>query len=181
MNLAEYRQQGGRLVDLLRVLQVDEAPITNPTMVATRYLLPGSGHCGHVNVDHRAQWDDSLVDIRRDEVSKFLLSQLDSQRLANKEVPDFQLWLPLFLVIKCLPTDPEDFRFPTLFRWFCRSTHRTYCLFSFVSVDTMVRSYTLEDLISLRTETNSGNNPLPEDPELGMSARCPLLSNYCTN
>lgn len=102
--------------------------------------------------------------------SKFILSQLEAQKIANFSRPSNQVLAVLVVTSKFLAQDPLDPQsYPTLFTWYNPDNHRTYCLFAYLDCLMDSRIYRASELLELRSSYSPDNvlDTIKSDSEIG--------------
>ncbi|KIH91416.1 hypothetical protein SPBR_01583 [Sporothrix brasiliensis 5110] len=142
-----------RLVNKLSELQYHDRELTGPICLSIKHDLRSSKYCKLAEV---FPGPDTVLDIpvARGSARKFILSQLEAQKLTNQET-SVVFFSPLIrYIVSCLP--PVRGKWPpttaTIFTWHCFRTHRTFCIFAFVDCTTTMPSYryTAQQLLELR-------------------------------
>ncbi|ERT00171.1 hypothetical protein HMPREF1624_03540 [Sporothrix schenckii ATCC 58251] len=142
-----------RLVNKLSELQYHDQELTGPICLSIKHDLRSSKYCKLAQV---FSGPDTVLDIpvARGSARKFIVSQLEAQKLTNQET-SVVFFSPLIrYIVSCLP--PVRGKWPptaaTIFTWHCFRTHRTFCIFAFVDCTTTMPSYkyTAQQLLELR-------------------------------
>lgn len=156
------------LVNRLFELQYYDFELTAPCCIAIRHCLKCSKQCKSFEV---SAGPDTAFTIRADcnSVQKFILSQLEAQRLTNQNLSRFVSLSQLAcFVLSCIPPRiSKGETVPTLFHWQNRNTHRTSFIFAFVDICAAMssRTYTIEDLLHMRGQGIAA--AMPDAPQKG--------------
>ena len=163
-------KRGQRLVKQLYELQLHDADLTAPVCISIKHYLRSSKYCRAIEIPPGP--DTKLgIETSRNEVSKFILSQLEVQRLTSQGPSAVIVLSPVIkFILSCLPLQLANERtVPTLFYWQSFSSHRTFCIFAFVSNKATMPSsaYSAQELLGLRDLAVPMT--LPDVPQKGAS------------
>ncbi len=166
------RKRASRLLKQLFELQKFDFELTGPFCVETKFLLRNSKYCLMLEV--AAPYNFGLVAHgARSALPKFILSQLEAQKLITTSQHQIPLTRLLAFVLEWLPLRlTKAASVPTFFHWQSPLDHRTYFVFAFIDKpppNMPPRAYTVENLLRLR------GSPAPaalaalveRDPDLG--------------
>lgn len=146
--------RGKKAKKVLRCLsrwQREDEFLSPSTIQLIRYnLLYSNGRCIHVTISMSESLDRSHCTIPYADLSFFLRSQLEAQKITDGS----RLWTQIapFLAFIHSLLRPEDARrgYPTLFIWRCRETHRSYLFFAFLSLKMAAVTYTTSQLLGMK-------------------------------
>ncbi|KAI1438612.1 hypothetical protein GGR50DRAFT_703809 [Xylaria sp. CBS 124048] len=161
-----------RLYTKLKHFQADDMPIPNPTLLEIKFYLRTNRRCCQIIVKGNDAIYLPCPIVLREYIPRFIDSQLESQRIADEHTQSIQLSTILWHLLRYLVGDPITvISVPTLFLWHDTERRRTFCLFAYLSCEMESRTYTVNELLSLRrsqvSETSHGlSAKLKEDPEL---------------
>jgi hypothetical protein len=165
----ELRRRARHLVKLLRELQTSDHPITAPLLIAAKHLL--QHHCCRViTIKHPYQLDDFFFKTARVVLPRFIVSQLEEQVLTDPNDSEEILWPPhiLFVCQNLANLRGGDRGYASLFRWYYPPDHRTYYFFAYIKFSMPRRTYTLSELLELRSSSDSRSiMSLTTNSELG--------------
>ena len=163
------RRRARRLLKTLKDLQGEDGTITPPTLFAIKHLLQLHNRCRFVAVKIDSLVANSPLNSYRSLLPKFIVSQLEEQKLTDRCSETVPVPPIVAFVIQSLPSvSGRDSLHPTLFRWYYPPRHRTYYVFAHINHSMARRTYTLTELMGLRA------NPASQDflakagnPEIG--------------
>ncbi|KAI1330563.1 hypothetical protein F5Y16DRAFT_424985 [Xylariaceae sp. FL0255] len=164
-----------RLIKRLKLGQEDDVPVPNPTIPELKSYLRYNPLITHVFIkltqeDDVSAFRRAFPPISSDRIPRFIASQLASQRInANAVQHVLQVSALLAIVSEYLARDPTDKSYPTLFIWTSPDGHRSYCVFTHLTLKMESRSYSVSELIKLRGTQDAQNllSKLKSDPEIG--------------
>ncbi|EON96304.1 hypothetical protein UCRPA7_8249 [Phaeoacremonium minimum UCRPA7] len=160
MTPSATRKRIKKLVRELFELQRFDIPMTTATLVESKYLLRNVLTC----------------EVDRHSIPKFILCQLQDQRLTDTSSPRVALTAALSFIISSLPAHlVRGSCFPVLFSWQRSLTHRTHVVFAFVDIPMASQIYTIEELLNLRSsyQSNGLASVANKDRELAEIIRGP--------
>ena len=167
------RMRSKRLLKTLKFLQKEDSPVTPFLLIEAKFRFLISRRCICIHVQYE-EADAARFNIPPTPLSRFILSQVEAQKLTDKISARDSILPILFLINLSLPTDPSrQPSFPTLFCWHCRPRHRTYCFFAYLTVKMSSNSYTIDELLGFRVQNN------PTTPK-SLSGSGPELGEYPT-
>ncbi|KXX81661.1 hypothetical protein MMYC01_202016 [Madurella mycetomatis] len=160
MRQPSHRKRSKRLLKLLKGLQKDDYPITPPTLLATKHLLQNHHRCKFVNIKIDSAAANSPFESPRACLPNFIVSQLEEQKLTDKNSDRvFLSPIVVFILLSLATLSGSESGYPSLFRWYCASLRRTFYLFAYIKHNMPRRTYTytVEELLTLRGKpTSSG-------------------------
>jgi hypothetical protein len=123
-----------------------------------------------------------------DELSWFLRSQLEAQRITDAD----KLWSQVAPILTFIQVNTgrleNSHRFPTLFIWQSKEQHRSFFFFAFVDVKMVSKTYTARELLRLRQDSTSKtlynklyqrlNNDAAFGKLLPLPLSCPTISAF---
>lgn len=162
-----------KLLVKLKHIQADDFPIPNPTILEIKFYLKTNRRCCTVFVRDTDALFYNLPLIPLELVPRFITSQLEAQKIADKHRQSVQLSTVLIVLSEYIVADPiRDDSVPTLFFWYDHCRRRTFYLFAYLNHQMEPRTYSAAELLGLRrsqtTETCHGVlAKLQADPEFG--------------
>lgn len=151
MRQSSGRKRARRLLRRLKLLQEDDHEITSPTIFAMKYLLQLHNRCKSIEVKIDCCRENYPYPVDRFLLPKFIVSQLEEQRLTSRDSDTVQLPGLVGFVIQALPRAGGSSKVhPTLFRWHDPLRHRTYYVFAYIPLTMARRTYTLTELMGFR-------------------------------
>ena len=152
-------------------LQVNDRPLPAYMVLAAKYLLRTTRLCNYVTIVAESSDSFTPLDTYLDSCPVFIVSQLESQGLTKSpSVHTPSIPVPA-LILPCLPRgdDPVDNLYPTLFSWYCSSSHRTNHVFAVTTVNMSVHTkYSIEQLKELHKGSGSSATlNFSGNPEVG--------------
>ncbi|KAK3990509.1 hypothetical protein QBC44DRAFT_394463, partial [Cladorrhinum sp. PSN332] len=159
-----------KVLKALSNLQDDDYIITAQTLIAAKHLLKHSSKCTAVLVTEEDALDDMAFWSPRHQIPRFIVSQLEVQRLTDQD-SDLVRVSPLvsFVVLHAAPPDWQEKDYPTLFSWYSKPKHRYFCLFAYIKHKMGRQTYTISELLAFRGNEASpptGVLTLANNPEL---------------
>ena len=170
MTPSATRKRIKKLVRELFELQRFDIPMTTATLVESKYLLRSTKRCARVDIKSDHSSDVLTCEVDRHSIPKFILCQLQDQRLTDTSSPRVALTAALSFIISSLPAHlVRGSCFPVLFSWQRSLTHRTHVVFAFVDIPMASQIYTVEELLNLRSsyQSNGLASVANKDRELG--------------
>lgn len=152
--------------------------MTPPTLFAIKHLLQLNKSCKFIEVKVDSIVANAPFETYRALLPKFVVSQLEEQRLTEKDSEKVPVPPVAAFVIQSLPSaSGRDSLYPTLFRWYYPPLHRTYYLFAHINHSMARRTYTLTELMGLRAnQASSKFMAMAGNPEIGMFYTCIVTS-----
>jgi hypothetical protein len=141
-----------KLLNQLFEVQSYDFELTAPLCLETKFLLKNSRHCTVVEVTG-AGLGYGAPKIPSTLIPRFILSQLEAQKLTRRRQPQIALTLLLDFVLSSLPAELSKANSsPTFFRWQCGESHRTYFIAAFITSNYGMSTgiYPIEALLRLR-------------------------------
>ncbi|RYP55789.1 hypothetical protein DL771_012380 [Monosporascus sp. 5C6A] len=130
--------------------QAHDTPIPAPTQFGIKFYLKNHRHVNQIVIENDPDSQDFSAEPPA-MLSKFILSQLEAQKIANVSRPSNELLAVLVVTSEFLAKDPlEPPSYPTLFVWHSSYNHRTYCLFAYLTCPMESRIYSASELLELR-------------------------------
>ena len=171
MRQPSLRKRARRLLQRLKDLQREDYTITPPTIFAIKHLLQLHNRCRFIEVKIDSMTANSPRETHRSLLPRFIVSQLEEQRLTDRNSEKVLVPPVVAFVIQSLPSGPDcDKLYPTLFRWHYAPRHRTYYVFAHIIHNMARRTYTLTELMGLRTNHIPDEIlPMARNPEIGRS------------
>ncbi|KAI1366134.1 hypothetical protein F5Y08DRAFT_352192 [Xylaria arbuscula] len=159
-----------KLLVKLKHIQADDFPIPNPTILEIKFYLKTNRRCCTVFVQDSDPFTYNFP-IPLEFVPRFITSQLEAQRIADKHRQSVQLSTVLVVLSEYIVADPiRSNSVPTLFFWYDHNRRRTYYLFAYLKHQMEPRTYSAAELLGLRSSQTSENchgviAKLQADPE----------------
>lgn len=174
MRQPSHRKRARRLLKLLKELQDADRNITPPTLVAIKHLLQLNNRCKFIEVKVDSMTANSPIQSYRCLLPKFIVSQLEEQKLTDRRSERVAVPPIVAFVIQSLPSAScRDRLYPTLFRWYYQPCHRTYYVFAHINHNMARRTYTLTELMGLRVNHTSAEiQAMAENPAIGRFCTC---------
>lgn len=145
-----------KLCKLLERGQADDFPIPAPTVLSIKFYLRNHRRTSHISVECDPIPEEFSEAAPPECSSKFIMSQLEAQKIANMSRSSSQVRAVLAITSRFLDKHPlERPSYPTLFTWHSQSNHRTYCLFAYLTHSMETRVYTASELLKLRSSHSS--------------------------
>ncbi|RYP52376.1 hypothetical protein DL769_010688 [Monosporascus sp. CRB-8-3] len=139
-----------KLYKQLRQNQAHDTPIPAPTQLGIKFYLKNHSHVNQIVIENDPDSQDFSAEPPA-MPSKFILSQLEAQKIANVSRLSNELLAVLVVTSEFLAKDPlEPPSYPTLFVWHSPNNHRTYCLFAYLTCPMESRIYSASELLELR-------------------------------
>ena len=153
MKQSSIRKRARRLLMELKELQKDDYSVTPSTIFAIKHLLQFHNRCKFVEVKIDSFAANSPFEFDRSLLPKFIVSQLEGQRLTNRDSEKIPVPPIVAFAIQLLPSVTCCGKsYPTLFRWHYAPRHRTYYVFAHIKHNMGRQTYTLTELMGLRTD-----------------------------
>lgn len=150
MTLTKSRRTKRILRCLYTAQQYDQMLSPSATPLIRYNLLHNYHRCIQVTVDLGKPFGQSSHVFALDELSWFLRSQLEAQRITNET----RLWSQVAPILTFIEANirilGKPHKFPTLFIWQSREHHRSFLFFAFVDVKMVSKTYTARELLRLR-------------------------------
>lgn len=146
-----HRKITRKLFTRLKHTQADDVPLPNPTVLEIKFYLKTNRHCHTVFVrnDTASSYDPPVVPLEH--APKFITSQLEAQRIADKHRQSVQLATVLVVLFEYFVDNPiQTDSVPTLFFWHDAGRRRTFYLFAYLNYPMEARTYSAAELLSLR-------------------------------
>jgi hypothetical protein len=171
MKQPSLRKRARRLLQHLKNLQEEDCTITPSTIFAIKHLLQLNNRCKFIEVKIDSLAANYPFDSHRPLLPKFIVSQLEEQKLTDYGSERVPVPPVVAFVIQSLPSaSGGDKLYPTLFRWYYAPRHRTYYVFAHINHNMARRTYTLTELMGLRTSQVPGEIlAMAGNPEIGTS------------
>ncbi|RYO89668.1 hypothetical protein DL766_004068 [Monosporascus sp. MC13-8B] len=139
-----------KLYKQLRQNQAHDTPIPAPTQLGIKFYLKNHRHINQIVIENDTDAQGFSAE-PPGTPSKFILSQLEAQKIANVSRPSNELAAALVVTSEFLAKDPlEPPSYPTLCIWHSPDNHRTYCLFAYLTCPMESRIYSASELLELR-------------------------------
>lgn len=146
-----YRRIRKKLYRALKRAQADDVPIPAPRIVEIRFYIKNDRRAQHIIVDNDNSLESSQSGPPSWDPSKFILSQLQAQKIADISRTPKQLLAVLAITSTYLAKYPaEPPAYPTCFTWHSHEAHRTYCVFAYLTCPMESRVYSASELLELR-------------------------------
>ncbi|KAF2965425.1 hypothetical protein GQX73_g8124 [Xylaria multiplex] len=145
-----------KLLTKLKHIQADDVPIPNPTILEIKFYLKTNRRCCTVFIKDTdaLPYDPSTLSL--DHIPRFITSQLEAQRIADKLRQSVQLSTVLVFLSEYIVADPiKTNSAPTLFLWYDNSRRRSFCLFAYLNRQMEPRTYSAAELLGLRRSRTS--------------------------
>jgi hypothetical protein len=180
MRQPSHRRRAKRLLNLLKELQDSDCTITHPTLFAIKHLLLLHSRCKLIEVKIDSLAANSPLECCRSHLPKFIVSQLEAQRLTDHCSESVSVPTVVAFVIQSLPSGCDYGKsYPTLFRWYHPPRHRTYYVFAHIQHNMPRQTYTVTELLALRATQASGKiMAMAANPELGTFGDRPTLYRF---
>jgi hypothetical protein len=178
MRQPSIRKRARRLLQHLKDLQLEDCTITPSTIFAIKHLLQLHNRCKFIEVKIDSMIANSPFESHRSLLPRFIVSQLEEQRLTDGNSEKVLVPPVVALLIQSLPSASGcDRLYPTLLRWHYAPRHRTYYVFAHINRNMARRTYTLTELMGLRTNHIPDEIlPMARNPEIGRSCDCHSLT-----
>ncbi|KAI1165496.1 hypothetical protein F5B18DRAFT_669542 [Nemania serpens] len=168
-----HRKITRKLFTRLKHTQADDVPLPNPSVLEIKFYLKTNRRCRTVFVknDIAPSHNPPIVSLER--APRFITSQLEAQRIADKHRQSVQLATVLVVLFKYFVDDPiQTASVPTLFFWHDAGRRRTFYLFAYLNYPMEARTYSAAELLGLRCAqapdtSHSVLARLKADPEFG--------------
>lgn len=169
MRQPSFRKRARRLLGNLKHLQDTDNTITPPTIFAIKHLLQLNKSCKLIEVKIDSMAANCSYQSHRSLLPRFIVSQLEEQRLTERDSERVSVPPIVAFAIQSLPSaSGRDTLWPTLFRWYYPPQHRTYFVFAYINHSMARRTYTLTELLGLRANQASADIlALAGNPEMG--------------
>ncbi|KAL7623899.1 hypothetical protein AAE478_005455 [Parahypoxylon ruwenzoriense] len=132
----------------LRVLQEQDGVVPIPMFMEIKFYIKHRRLVNHVIVESSTQ--PSTLQIEPpSEISRFVYSQLEDQKIADRSRLPVQISAVLQFIAETLSKKPAK-AYPTLFVYHSRDRHRTYHLFGYLDCYMETRTYSVAELLQLR-------------------------------
>lgn len=167
-----------RLYKQLRKQQADDVPIPAPSLVGIKFYIKNHSDVTQISIEDDLPAKSSSGQPPLAHPSKFILSQLEAQRIANITSPSNQVFAALVVTSKFLAEDPRGpLCYPTLLTWHNSQNHRTYCLFAYLTCPMEPRVYSASELLELRNAFSPHDmlDTSKLNPDVGKSIFLPLF------
>ncbi|KAI0013256.1 hypothetical protein F4779DRAFT_613784 [Xylariaceae sp. FL0662B] len=152
-----HKRMTRQLYGKLKLAQEDDAPVTAPILTEIKFYMKNNRQCSHIVVEGDLDSDGVVFEPPLD-VPRFIFSQLESQKIADKVRTSPQVSAILVVISGRLSHTPVKTKaFPTLFHCHSLSQHRTYCVFAYLTHDMTSRTYTVDELLALRDPKSSSS------------------------
>lgn len=144
-----------RILRCLSLAQHEDHLLSSSTTPLIRYNLLHNYHrCIQVSVDLGLPPYRTPLTMPFDAMPNFLKSQLEAQKIANGT----RLWSQVVPILTFIQSNirlrlDRSRGFPTLFVWHSRENHRSYFFFAFVEIKMVSRTYSVRELLRLRSST----------------------------
>lgn len=150
-------------------LQGTDSTITPPTIFAIKHLLQLNKSCKLIEVKIDSMAANCSFDSLRSFLPRFIVSQLEEQKLTERDSERVRIPPIVAFAIQSLPSASGfDTLYPTLFRWYYPPRHRTYYVFAYIKHSMARRTYTLTELLGLRANQASAEIlAMAVNPEMG--------------
>ena len=150
-----------KLYRALKRAQADDVILSAPRIVEIRFYIKNDNRrAQRVTIANDFGPGDALVAPSFGVLPKFILSQLQAQKIADLSRASNQLLAALALASKCLARNPlQQPTYPTCFTWYNRETHRTHCVFGYILCQMESRVYSAAELLELRDVCSSQITP----------------------
>lgn len=164
----------------LRCAQEHDIPISGATFTAIRFRFNCNKDIRQIIIS--SETDHSLPSPSTSPLilPKFILSQLEAQRVADPNRIPPQLSVVLELISETFskkPTRGKAFTFPTLFRYYHGEWTKTYFVFAYLDLQMESRKYTIDELQQLKTTyCRDALDKLCANHEVGKRIRFSLFS-----
>lgn len=140
-----------RILRCLYAAQQDDHQLSPSATPLIRYNLLHNYHrCIQVTVDLGKQLELSNHQINFDELSCFLRSQLEAQRITDGS----RLWMQVAPILTFIQANTrgigKSHSSPALFIWQSKEAHRSFFFFAFVHAKMVSKTYTSRELQSIR-------------------------------
>ncbi len=165
-----HRKQARRLLQHLKDLQDFDKSITPSTVFAIKHLLQLYHRCKFVRVKIDSFADNTPLESLRSLLPNFIVSQLEEQKLTDRCSERVPVPPVVAVIIQSLPSASGlDSLYPTLFCWYYPPRRRTYYVFAHINHSMARRTYTLTELLGLRTnQAPAAFLAMAGNPEIGM-------------
>ena len=155
-----HRRIRKKLYKALKRAQADDVPIPAPRLVEIRFYIRNDRRAQHIIVGNDNSLEDAWSTPSSWGTSKFVLSQLQAQKIADISRTPKQLLAVLAITSTYLAKDPlEPPAYPTCFTWHSHEAHRTYCVFVYLTCPMESRVYRASELLELRDVYSSQLSP----------------------
>ncbi|KAI0518249.1 hypothetical protein F5B22DRAFT_654131 [Xylaria bambusicola] len=145
-----------KLLVKLKHIQADDFPIPNPTIFEIKFYLKANRRCCTVFVQNTDALFYKLPLISLELVPRFITSQLEAQKIADKHRQSVQLSTVLAVLSEYIVADPiRTNSVPTLFFWYDTNKRRTFYLFAYLTHQMEPRTYSAAELLGLRRSQTS--------------------------
>ncbi|KAK5631245.1 hypothetical protein RRF57_006959 [Xylaria bambusicola] len=145
-----------KLLVKLKHIQADDFPIPNPTIFEIKFYLKANRRCCTVFVQNTDTLFYKLPPILLELAPRFITSQLEAQKIADKYRQSVQLSTVLAVLSEYIVADPiRTNSVPTLFFWYDTNKRRTFYLFAYLTHQMEPRTYSAAELLGLRRSQTS--------------------------
>lgn len=157
-----------RLDKSLKYAQEDDVALPAPTHVALKFRLKNCKKIGQIKIEADDTLDPPSFELPTT-IPQFLSFQLEAQKMADKNRIPTQIYVALLFITETLSKKPtRGWTFPTLFRYYSKSKHRTYFVFAYLDYYMDSRTYSVGELLELRHAQSSGTiKNLKSDHDIG--------------
>lgn len=150
-----------KLYKALKRAQADDVPIPAPRLVEIKFYIRNDRRAQHIIVRDGDPTQDTWIPLPSSSPSKFIMSQLQAQKITDLSRTSRQLLAVLAVTSTYLAQDPlEPPSYATYLTWHNQETHRTYCVFGYLTCPMESRVYSAAELLRLR---DSWSSQLPHD------------------
>lgn len=141
------RKKTKKLLSQLLEAQDFDLVVTRFVWMEAKYLLRIGRRCAMVKIQTDPYFICSRT-VDREIIPNFIISQLEAQKLANPDARQIPFTPILNFIAVRSPDDGPAF--PTSFQWQSRETHKTHFIFAYIDCRMPSRSYSVQELLSLR-------------------------------
>ncbi|KAK8037005.1 hypothetical protein PG991_001319 [Apiospora marii] len=140
-----------KLYKRLRTNQDEDDCLTAYQFVEIKHYLKNHRRCRHIVIKNDLPLDHLACSLP-DDLPKFILSQLEAQRLITDDSRlSVQVWSAIQVISGCFSRGSSPSRsYPTLFCWRSPNKQRSYYIFAHLTRPMANRKYKASDLLDLR-------------------------------
>ena len=159
-----------KLYKRLRTNQDEDDCLTAYQFVEIKHCLKNHRRCRHIVIKNDLPLDYFACSLP-DNLPKFILSQLEAQRLITDDSRlSVQVWSAIQVISGCFSRGSSHLRsYPTLFCWRSPNKQRSYYLFAHLTRPMANRKYNASDLLDLRDVRPSQDvlDRVHQNPDVG--------------
>lgn len=178
-----------KFIEVLKVMQRDDAELTAPIIQKIKYDLPYNKNCARVRVKgvEGAAANQPMIVYHWSAIPYFIMSQLEEWgvNLYMKDETDTD-YVPVWSIVHfvlgqlaIINEDTEDSEVhPVVFCWTSALRKRTIYLFAFINVPMASRKYTIQELLSFRSVLEGQKSGLWTKSFDSLAKNSPDLGEY---